>query len=289
MVARLPCVSEILAIISAMITYILAIIPGLLCGMLVNYLADVLPLRRKLTRPFCIACDTTQTWRNYLLWPRQCPTCQTKRGLRVWIVEIFFVIASVWMSYSPPAHIGYGLGMVVLAYFGVVVVIDLEYRLILHPVSIFGVFLGLVVGTLRGIPEGPLSALTIGAVASALFESLLGGLVGFGIMWLIYQLGVLIIKLVNRMRGQPVNDVALGFGDVNLSGVLGLMLGFPLILVGLVVAVLVGGLVSLLYILFMLVTHRYQAFAALPYGPFLIIGAVVLVYFQNLVLMAVGG
>jgi leader peptidase (prepilin peptidase) / N-methyltransferase len=273
MVGRIPCVSELLAIISAMITYILAIIPGWLCGMLVNYLADVLPLRRKLTRPFCIACDTTQSWWNYLLWPRQCPTCHTKRGIRVWIVEVFFVIASVWMSYSPPAHIGYGLGMVVLAYFGVVVVIDLEYRLILHPVSIFGAFLGLLVGTLR-----------VGIV-----ESLEGGVAGFVIMWLIYLLGVLIIKLVNRMRGLPVNDVALGFGDVNLSGVLGLMLGFPLILVGLVVAVLVGGLVSLLYILFMLITRRYQAFAALPYGPFLIFGAVVLVYFQNLVLMAVGG
>ena len=42
------------------------------------------------------------------------------------------------------------------------------------------------------------------------------------------MLGVLIIKLINRRRGQPVNDVAFGFGDVNLSGVLGLMLGWPL-------------------------------------------------------------
>jgi leader peptidase (prepilin peptidase)/N-methyltransferase len=256
-----------------MITYILAIIPGWLCGALVNYLADVLPLRRKLTKPFCIACDNTQSWSNYLLWPRECPNCGTKRGRRVWIVEIFYIAASVLMSIFPPIGVGYWLGMIVLAYFGVVVVIDLEYRLIMHPVSIFGALLGLVVGTLR-----------VGIV-----DCLVGGVVGFGIMWLIYQLGVLIIKVVNRRRGQPVDDVAVGFGDVNLSGVLGLMLGFPLILVGLVVAVLVGGIVSLLYILFMVVTRRYQAFAALPYGPFLVVGAVLLVYFQNLLLMVVGG
>jgi leader peptidase (prepilin peptidase)/N-methyltransferase len=256
-----------------MITYILAIIPGWLFGALVNYLSDVLPLRRKLTRPFCIACDSTQSWVNYLFWPRKCPNCSVRRGRRVWIVEIFFVIASVLMSAFPPIGVGYWLGMVVLAYFGVVVVIDLEYRLIMHPVSIVGAVLGLLVGTLR-----------VGFV-----DCLIGGVVGFGIMWLIYQLGVLIIKLVNRRRGAPVDDVALGFGDVNLSGVLGLMLGFPLILVGLVVAVLVGGLVSLVYILVMVVTKRYQAFAALPYGPFLVIGAVLLVYFQNLVLMVVGG
>jgi leader peptidase (prepilin peptidase)/N-methyltransferase len=163
--------------------------------------------------------------------------------------------------------------MIVLVYFGVVVLIDLEYRLIMHPVSIVGAVLGLVVGYLR-----------VGWI-----RTLVGGVVGFGIMWLLYLLGVLIIKVVNRRRGQSVNDEALGFGDVNLSGVLGLMLGWPLILVGLVVAVLIGGLVSLIYILIMVITRKYHAFAALPYGPFLVIGAVLLIYFQNLVEALVGG
>ncbi len=257
-----------------MITYnLLAIIPGWLCGALVNYLADVLPLRRRLTKPFCIVCDNDQTWLNYLIWPRRCPNCNQRRRVRVWIVEIFFIVASVFLSFSPPAHIGYWLGMVVLAYFGVVVLIDLEYRLIMHPVSIFGAVLGLWVGTQR----------------VGLLRSLEGGVTGFLIMWLIYLLGVLIIKLVNRRRGRAVNDVALGFGDVNLSGVLGLMLGWPLILVGLVVAVLIGGLVSLIYILVMLVTRKYQAFSALPYGPFLVIGAMLLIYFQYALAALLGG
>jgi prepilin signal peptidase PulO-like enzyme (type II secretory pathway) len=257
-----------------MITYnILAIIPGWLFGVVVNYLADVLPLRRRLTKPFCIVCDTDQNWINYLVWPRQCPNCQQRRSIRVWIVELFFIICSVFISISPPHKIGYWLGMVVLAYFGVVVLIDLQYRLIMHPVSLFGVALGLVVGFLR-----------VGWM-----RTLIGGVAGFVLMWLIYQLGVLLMKLINRRRGQPVNDVAFGFGDVNLSGVLGLMLGWPLILVGLVVAVLIGGLVSLIYILVMLVTRRYQAFAALPYGPFLVLGAVVLIYFTDLVAALLGG
>lgn len=191
----------------------------------------------------------------------------------MWITEAFFIVASVFISYSPPNKLGYWLGMVVLAYFGVVVLIDLEYRLIMHPVSLFGVALGLIVGFLH-----------VGWM-----RTLEGGIAGFVIMWLIYMLGVLIMKLINRRRGQPVNDVAFGFGDVNLSGVLGLMLGWPLILVGLVVAVLIGGLVSLVYILVMLVTRKYQAFAALPYGPFLVMGAVLLIYFQDLVAKMVGG
>jgi leader peptidase (prepilin peptidase)/N-methyltransferase len=256
-----------------MITYILAIIPGWLFGVVVNYLADVLPLRRRLTQPFCIHCDATQTWVNYLIWPRKCLSCHQSRNLRVWLVEVFYIAASIFISYSPPNKLGYWLGMVLLAYFGIVVMIDLEYRLIMHPVSIVGAVLGLVVGFLR-----------VGWI-----RTLEGGVVGFGIMWLLYLFGVLIIKLVNRRRGQSVNDVALGFGDVNLSGVLGLMLGWPLILVGLVVAILIGGVVSLIYIMIMVITRRYHAFAALPYGPFLVLGAMLLIYFQDLVKALVGG
>ncbi len=256
-----------------MITYLLAIIPGWLCGIIVNYLADVLPLRRKLTRPFCIPCDTTQPWLNYLIWPRKCPACGHRRSLRVWLVELFFIIASVLLSIYPPPKIGYGLGLVVLAYLGVVVLIDLEYRLIMHPVSIFGGVLGLVVGIIN-----------VGWQ-----YALLGGAVGFAIMGVFYLLGMLIMKLVSRRRGQLVDDVALGFGDVNLSGVLGLMLGYPVILIGLIVAVFVAGLVSLIYIILKLIARQYQAFMAVPYGPFLVFGAVVLIYFRDLILQLIGG
>lgn len=256
-----------------MITHILAILPGWLLGSLVNYVADVLPLRRKLTKPFCIPCDTSQSWLNYLVWPRRCPNCHQPRRFRVWVVEAFFIAASIYISYFPPHKIGYWLGMSVLAYFGVVVIIDLEYHLIMHPVSIIGAGLGLIVGIMR-----------VGWL-----KAIVGGAMGFGVMWLLYMLGVLIIKLVNRRKSLPVNDVALGFGDVNLSGVLGLMLGWPLILVGLVVAVLIGGLVSLIYIVVMVITRKYQAFAALPYGPFLVIGAVALIYFSDYMLTLLGG
>jgi prepilin signal peptidase PulO-like enzyme (type II secretory pathway) len=230
-----------------MITYPLAIIVGWLLGMLVNYIADVLPLRRKLTLPFCIQCDTSQSWLNYLLWPRRCPTCSHRRALRTWMVEGFFILASVWLIQYPPAKLGYWLGMLLLAYFGVVVLIDMEYRLIMHPVSIFGAVLGFL----------------LGLIYVGWWRSLLGGVVGFGLMWLLYQLGVLIIKLVKRSRGQLADEVALGFGDVNLSGVLGLILGWPAILIGLVVAVLIGGLVSLFYLLFKILTRQYQAFMAI--------------------------
>ena len=72
--------------------------------------------------------------------------------------------------------------------------------------------------------------------------------------------------------------MALGFGDVNLSGILGLLLGWPAITVGLLFAVLAGGLISLFIILGMLVTKKYKAFTAIPYAPFLILSALFLLY-----------
>jgi prepilin signal peptidase PulO-like enzyme (type II secretory pathway) len=84
------------------------------------------------------------------------------------------------------------------------------------------------------------------------------------------------------MRGETIDDVALGFGDVNLSGVLGLILGFPGILLGLFIAIMVAGLVSLVFLVAMLLVRKYRLFMALPYGPFLVIGAVTLLYFRDL-------
>jgi leader peptidase (prepilin peptidase)/N-methyltransferase len=255
-----------------MITYLLAVISGWICGAIVNYLADVLPLRRRLAHPFCIQCDTNQSWVNYLVWPRQCANCGYRRNRRVWLVEGFYVIASVLLALYPPARIGYVLGLIVLGYLGLVVLTDLEYRLIMHPVSIFGAGLGLVVGFIN----------------VGWWKTLLGGVAGFAVMGVFYILGALIMKLVSRRR-QLVDDIALGFGDVNLSGVLGLMLGWPVILFGLFVAVFIAGFVSLIYIIVKVLTRKYQAFLALPYGPFLIIGAAIFIYFKDLVLQLIGG
>jgi leader peptidase (prepilin peptidase)/N-methyltransferase len=238
---------------------------GWLIGMLVNYLSDVLPWRRSLAKPFCLHCQQEMELSRYFLWPRRCSNCSTRRSRRTWIVEGVFILAACWLWVNHPQKLGFWGGLLVLAFFGVVVVIDIEHRLILHPVSLFGAALGLGVGTyLHGF-----------------VPAVLGGALGFGSMLLLYWLGELMLRLAARLRGEAVDDVALGFGDVNLSGVLGLMLGYPAIVVGLFLAILIGGAISLLYLLASIATRRYRMFMALPYGPFLVSGAVLLIYFRD--------
>ncbi len=180
-------------------------------------------------------------------------------------MEIGFIGATIWLWLSPPQNLNFILGFLLLTYFGVVIVIDLEHRLIMHPISLVGAILGLSVGTwLHGLSA-----------------TLLGGLAGFGIMLGLYALGSLFARGVTRLRGESLDEEALGFGDVNLTGVLGLILGWPGIIMGLVLAILMGGLVSGVYMLGMLVTKRFRAFTAIPYGPFLVAGAVLLLFFRS--------
>lgn len=253
---------------SQIITYILIGILGWVTGALINYLADVLPYRRKLVAPFCLVCEGKFPLANYLFFPRECPDCGATRRFRTWLVEVFSIALVIWMWKSPPQGFGFWMGLLILAYFGVVVVIDMEYRLILHPVSI----------------AGAIGALGLGIWANGLLYTLIGGIAGYGIMLAFYLLGNLFSKVVSRRRGGVGPGEALGFGDVNLSGVLGLLLGWPLILPALFLAILIGGVVSLLYMLVMTLLRKYQVLTAIPYGPFLVAGAALLIYFREAVL-----
>ena len=216
------------------------------------------------------------TWKDYLTL-RTCQQCGKRRSLRTWLVQILTIAAFVYVWLDPPRVLPLSLGMLVLIYFGVITVIDLEHRLILHPTSMVGAVLGLIVGT---VIHSRADGLLLGVG-----KSLLGGLFGFGVMYLLYMLGTLVARYrARRMQasGQALDDEeALGGGDVYLAGVLGLMLGWPFILNALVLGVLLGGLISFLFIALLLVRRRYSGDALMtfiPYGPYFIIGAFYLLF-----------
>ena len=112
------------------------LITAVITGMAVNYLADVLPSRRKITAPFCLDCGTHFGTLNYILWPRRCPNCKQRRTIRTWIVEATMIIIGIWLWMQPIAEINPLLTGLLIAYFMLVIIVDLEHRLILHPVSI---------------------------------------------------------------------------------------------------------------------------------------------------------
>jgi leader peptidase (prepilin peptidase)/N-methyltransferase len=259
------------------LTLILPVLLGLAAGLLVNYLADVLPVTRRLSQPACPNCKSSLPWLDYLTL-HACRQCGTRRSLRTWIVLVIAVASFIYFWLFPPIGLGLPLSLIVLTYFGVIIVIDLEHRLILHPTSIFGAVLGLFVGTyvFAKFDGFPASMLT----------SLLGGVAGFVIMFVFYKIGELVARYrAKKMRqaGQAEDDEeAFGSADVILTGVLGLMLGWPNIILGITAGALVGGVVGLLAVIGHFIRHRYaenSLMTFIPYGPSLVLGAVYVLFF----------
>lgn len=263
------------------VTLIFPLILGWLAGLFINYSADVLPVTRRFTQPTCPHCGTPFSWADYLML-RACRSCGENRSARTWLVQILTVCSFVYFWLVPSKALGIPLGMLVLIYFGIIIVIDMEHRLILHPTSLAGAILGFIVGTYIHSRIGN-QGILLGMV-----WSLAGGVFGFVVMYLFYQLGTLVARYRARRlqaAGQADDEEeALGGGDVYLAAVLGLMLGWPFIVRALVLGVLLGGLISIVFLLTLVLRRRYSNEALMtfiPYGPYFIIGAFYLLFLNG--------
>lgn len=246
--------------------YALLALGGLLLGVLVNYLADVLPHHRRLKGPVCAYCGTGMSWRPYLAF-QPCAQCGRGRRARHWLASLLGALMLPLLWYADPLtlplELPFWMAVCLLAYFAVVGIIDLEYHAILTEMSILGALLGLAAGLLR----------------NAWQETLAGGAAGFGIMLLLYLFGRAFGGWLARRRGVTLEDTeALGFGDVNLGGIIGLIMGWPAVVASLFLAIVLGGVTGLLVVLARALSRRYEAGMFMPYAPFLILGAVLLLY-----------
>jgi len=242
--------------------YIVSIIIGLIAGLIINYITDVLPKKRRLSIPFCPRCGENIPLKKYISFAR-CGFCGNKTSIRHLIVLITYPILFVAFRAYPDLRLNFATNIVLLIYLGIIFVIDIEHRLILNSTSIIGLVIALYTGyTLHGTKM-----------------TLLGGIVGYLIMFMLYLFGIFFIHLMNRKSIDNNNEnIALGFGDVNLAGILGLILGWPGISLGLLIAIIMGGVISAGFLVWALLSKKYKPFQAIPYGPFLIIGALILLY-----------
>jgi prepilin signal peptidase PulO-like enzyme (type II secretory pathway) len=171
---------------------------------------------------------------------------------------------SIWLFLRDPTAQVFWPGLIVGFVLVLILVIDVEHRLILHVVT--------------GPSAIIIAFINILWVEKGVGKVLVGGVVGFTAVLVLYMFGAGFAKLIARMRGEPLDEVAFGFGDVTLSGVIGLSVGYPGIILALFTGVMIGGAFSLVYMIGMKLRGRYDAFEAIPYGPFLIMGAALVYY-----------
>ena len=225
---------------------------GILVGALVNQLGSDLPARRRLTRPHCRYCGGERPrWQwvslpAYLTWRARCSSCGTAFGLRHLFTELGMAGAYVYLWLTNDHPVTLVLHLIYAAIFALILVTDLERRLILNVVTYPAIVLAFVASFF--------------APGITWWSSLIGGVVGFGFFLAAALVG-------NRLFGSG----ALGGGDVMLAAFVGLAVGWPLVIEALLLSLILGALISLV----LLATRIRRLSDHIPYGPFIVAGAII--------------
>jgi leader peptidase (prepilin peptidase) / N-methyltransferase len=227
---------------------------GAVVGSLLNLVADRLPSDQSVTQPpsCCSGCQRVLHPMemipvfSYLALRGRCRTCGHPIPVRVLLVEIAAAAICGWVffTYGPTlATLGISAYLLVLL---VITVIDIEHHIIPTIISYPAILLALAVIPLRSDIDWK--------------ALLLGGGLAAGILIAISAVGALIFR-----------KTAMARGDITLSLLIGLVTGWPNVIVALYVAIISGGLVAVLLIL----TRRTSFRRYIPYGPFLALGGAV--------------
>ena len=249
--------------IGAIVSIILSPFVGLLIGVLINYIADGLPESRRRSQPVCPKCSHPYSLKAYLLF-QKCQNCEGSRCLRGYLVLGAAVLFSVLVRFFPFYTLGYWETLPVLLLLGVIIVIDIEHHIVLVQTSLIGIVLFMIYGSLM----------------HGFLKALYGGLAGLAVTLGFFILGIVFTKFLGKLRGKSVNEVAFGLGDVFAGTFLGLLAGWPAIIGGIIAAILIFGAYSVIFLIVLLSSRKYRAFAsAQPFTPFLILGVISVFYF----------
>ncbi len=232
---------------------------GLFVGSFLNVCIDRLPRGESIVRPpsHCASCDRKLRLIDLLplvsyIWLRgRCRYCDAGIPIRLPVVEAATALLFGFLFWK------FGLGLelaVFLVYTSILViifVIDLEHHLVLDIITYPAMGIAIIVSFFwHGLPYFSTFWPQLG-VESAL----LGGVIGAAIIavpFLLYRGGM-------------------GLGDIKLGALLGLMTGFPLIIMAILFSWIGGGLVAIV-LLALRIKGRKEAIA---FAPFMVTAALV--------------
>jgi leader peptidase (prepilin peptidase)/N-methyltransferase len=234
-------------------TLVLAAIAGLIVGSFLNVCIYRLPRHESLNWPAsrCTACNRPISWYenvpvvSWVVLRGRCRTCGAAISPMYPLVEIAtaLVFAGGVLVYglTPLMGVRVAFACALIVLFA----IDLRHRILPNVITLPGIVAGFVASLF--LPPGWL-------------QSLIGILAGGGVL-------LALSEIYLRTRGRE----GLGMGDVKMLAMIGAFLGWPLMLLTLVIASFSGSIIGL----WVIATRKGGMQAALPFGTFLAIGAIV--------------
>ena len=226
---------------------------GLVVGSFLNVCIHRLPRRESLLWPasHCPACNRPLAWYenvpivSWLVLRGRCRTCRAPIAGRYLLVElvtgVVFAGGAAVYGVTPLAAVRLAFASALIVLF----MIDLRHQILPNAITLPGIAAGFAASWF--LPPGWVSSL-IGIVA------------GGGIL-------LAIAGAYYRVRGQE----GLGMGDVKMLAMIGAFLGWPLTILTLVLASCAGSLAGVS----LMASGRGGLQAALPFGTFLALGALV--------------
>ncbi len=236
---------------------------GALIGSFLNVCIYRLPRYESIAWPgsHCTSCAQAIAWYDnipllsYLLLGGRCRRCNAPISLRYPVVEALNAIgyvALLWRFGPTWTTVVYGLFYSALLVVGGT---DLSHKIIPNVITFPGMALGLVSAAMI-LPLG-------------LIGGVIGLVVGGGILWLLAWASPYLF-----------GKEGMGGGDIKLLGMIGAFLGWKPALLTIMLGSFLGSLVGLSLIAAKVITREDY----IPFGPFLVCGAVVALFFGPTIL-----
>jgi leader peptidase (prepilin peptidase)/N-methyltransferase len=248
-----------------------SIVIGLILGGIVNWLADALPGEFALTTPIYPdgAPRPRAAWLGLGAWGNNRISPDGARlSLRHPLVELWLMAIYAYVALTYPITLRSVFWMGNIAILTLITVIDLEERLILFVVIIPAWIFALIGSALTG--------------QVAFQDYLIGGVGGFIFFFVMYLGGILFSAIVAGSRGEALDEVAFGYGDVMLATLAGFLLGWQALIFAVFITVFAGaaGAIGFLVIR-LLVRGKYELFTALPYGQYIVFGTLIMMLWRE--------
>jgi leader peptidase (prepilin peptidase) / N-methyltransferase len=270
---------------------------GLFIGSFLNVLADRLPNGKSiLGRSHCEYCKHTLGIKDlfpllsFLLLKGKCRYCRKKLSVQYPLSEVFTGVMFV-LTYIL-VNLKFFLGIVNLPtllmgnlFIVLTSVPFTSFMIILYvfALTITSVFIVIFLADLRHgiIPD---KMLLVGIIATITYLLFINYHIPFEISQLFPILNhlfsalgsflfFLVIYLLTRGKG-------IGFGDVKFGFLMGLILGFPDVMLGIYIAFLTGGIVAIILVLW----KKKRMKSEVPFGPFLVLGTYVSFFLSVLII-----
>ena len=214
-------------------------------------------------RSFCPDCKNKIKWFDnipffsYLFLKGKCRQCSKPISFQYFIVELLTAISFVLIFHIYGVSITTLLLLILSIFFIIIFFIDLKHFIIPNVLT----FPLMAIGFLKSFDPNLNQTIFPNYI-----NSLIGGLFGYSIIWLI----IFFYKNIRKKEG-------MGLGDAKLMAVIGFWFGW----VSIPFTIFISSVVALIIVVPSLINQSKKMSSEIPFGPYIIIGCIVYIIFAN--------